>query len=432
MDTIKSLQDRAKAIASQFDGKARHSLVIEFAGVPKAGKTTILGQVQTFLKRCGFRTEVVVERASVCPIRDKHHMNFNVWTVCTTLSQILEKTQNPPREGDPQILFLDRGIFDAVCWMTMMEERSRIRRDQREKIEQFVLIDDWRKRISAVIVMLASASDSIKREQGLLPVDGSVGSIMNTDTLEHFRKTAIECIDRLDGEFRIYKIDTSFGETKDCPRKTAEVAVNTIIDLAEELIAEEILSCPSNLVNDVFGDKNFVDVSAGKTLIEYFTRGDPEDFHPREEVEDNLQRIQALPIVVVRNASGDVLRLRRREKKKDNQLHDKIVIWAGGHVRREDSEGGDPLISGAVRELEEELRLKLEVSDLKLLGAVYFDDGKRAARHVAIVYEWTAPTDDVLSSLEPQRVLREERNVFEWHLCPVRRISKRSTPRKNH
>ncbi|MDI6794689.1 MAG: hypothetical protein QME81_17790, partial [bacterium] len=78
--------------------------MIEFAGVPKAGKTTTLNQLYAFLKRCGFRVEVVVERASVCPIRDKKHANFNVWTACTTLSQILEKTQNPPRENDPHIL----------------------------------------------------------------------------------------------------------------------------------------------------------------------------------------------------------------------------------------------------------------------------------------------------------------------------------------
>ena len=31
----------------------------------------------------------MVERASVCPIRDKKHANFNIWTLCTTLAQIL-------------------------------------------------------------------------------------------------------------------------------------------------------------------------------------------------------------------------------------------------------------------------------------------------------------------------------------------------------
>ncbi len=161
-----NLQIRAERAAEQFAEKARKPLVIEFAGVPKAGKTTTISHVQTFLKRCGFRTDVVVERASICPIRDKKHVNFNVWTACTTLAQILEKTQNPPRPDDPQILFLDRGLYDSICWMIMMERISRIRQDERELIQQFLTIDDWRKRISAVFVMLASPSDAMKREQG--------------------------------------------------------------------------------------------------------------------------------------------------------------------------------------------------------------------------------------------------------------------------
>ena len=109
----------------------------------------------------------------------------------------------------------------------------------------------------------------------------------------------------------------------------------------------------------------------------------------------DVSRVQALPVVVVRNADGDVLRLRRREKRSDNPLHEKIVIWAGGHVRCEDAVGGAPLVNCAVRELAEELRLQLEPSSLKMIGAVYFDDGERASKHAAIVYEWRAPQNDV-------------------------------------
>ena len=192
-----TLQDRAERAAKLFAEKARKPLVIEFAGVPKAGKTTTLTHVQTFLKRCGFRTDVVVERASVCPVRDKKHANFNVWTACTTLAQILEKTQNPPKPDDPQILFLDRGLFDSICWMTMMEKISRIRQEERDLIRRFLTIDDWRKRITAVFVMLASPSDAMKREQGLLPVKDTGGSIMNKETLNQIREVNQLCIRQL-------------------------------------------------------------------------------------------------------------------------------------------------------------------------------------------------------------------------------------------
>src|SRR5258708_38983879 len=100
------LQRAAEQLAIEFRAAKRPALVVEFAGVPKAGKTSTLNHVYAFLRRCGFKCEVVVERASVCPIR--------VWTACTTLTQLLEKTQTPSRDDDPDMLFLDRGIFDAL------------------------------------------------------------------------------------------------------------------------------------------------------------------------------------------------------------------------------------------------------------------------------------------------------------------------------
>ncbi len=99
------------------------------------------------------------------------------------------------------------------------------------------------------------------------------------------------------------------------------------------------------------------------------------DFRPRDALESNKGRIQALPVVVVRNKSGDVLRLRRQERSEENPLNEKIVIWAGGHVRKEDEANGASVIQGAVRELQEELRLFVEPDELKLLGAVYRDEG---------------------------------------------------------
>jgi hypothetical protein len=186
---IKSdLQQRAERLAADFQASKRPTLVVEFAGVPKAGKTSTLNHVYAFLRRCRFKCEIVAERASVCPIRDKKHFNFNIWTACTSLSQLLEKTQTPPREGDPDILFLDRGIFDAVCWLHLLERLGRIKRSDREITEAFTLIEDWTSRISGVVAMTATPDDAMKREQGLLPVAELGGSIMNPIVLKQMAK----------------------------------------------------------------------------------------------------------------------------------------------------------------------------------------------------------------------------------------------------
>ena len=415
---VSSLQDRARRAAQLFADKARKPLVMEFAGVPKAGKTTTLSHVQKFLKRCGFRTDIVVERASVCPIRDKKHANFNVWTACTTLAQILEKTQNPPRPDDPQILFLDRGIFDSICWMTMMEQISRVRKEDRELIQKFLMIDDWRKRISAVFVMLASPADSMDREQGILPVSGPGGSIMNLEILNKIKKVNEQCAEQLAGEFQLFKVNTSVGETKGNPERTAEVVVETILSLVEGHVDENILSCPKELVTELFSGECFIDRGKAESLVEVF-RGSSANYRPRDEVERDNSVVQALPIVVVRNADGEVLRLRRREKRRNNSLHNKIVIWAGGHVRCEDADNGDPLTHCAIRELEEELRLQVDRSSLRLMGAVYFDNGEGTSKHVGIAYEWRAKTNDVSVVLSRSEFYEKSGTSLTGSFCSV-------------
>ena len=390
-----SLQTRAEDAAKNFAETARRPLVIEFSGVPKAGKTTTLSHVQTFLKRCGFRADIVVERASVCPIRDKKHANFNVWTACTTLSQVLEKTQNPPRPDDPHILFLDRGLFDSICWMKMMETISRVRAEERRKIEDFLLIDDWRKRISAVFVMLASPDDSMKREQGVLPVEDTSGSIMNPDVLRKLLEITKSCIEDHKHNFRIISIDTSSGDTKGDPKRTAEVVTEAILGLVEEHASEEVLSCPKAEIDSLFQGDSYVGEDRARELVDLFSTERVGNFQPREDVEEDASRVQAIPIVVVRNKSGDILRLRRRERNEKNPLHNKVVVWAGGHVRKEDAQNGEPLLQCARRELEEELRLQIQPSALRLIGGIYGDHGGSTSKHAAIAYEWRAPTDDV-------------------------------------
>ena len=388
-----ALQLRAERAYKRFVATGRKPVVIEFAGVPKAGKTSILGQLQGFLKRCGFRVSVVVERASVCPIRDKKHANFNVWTACTTLAQVLETTQTPPRSDDPDVLILDRGLFDSVCWLTMMEQLSRLRQTDRETIERFLTIDDWRRRITAVIVMIASPADSMQREKGHLPVVGTHGSIMNEEVLQQMLDTTAATAERLKNDFSIFTVDTSAAELRNQAARTSERVADIVLTKIEEHLQETILNVPKALVRTIMSGRTSLGASAAAAVIDVIGRNGK--FRPRATVEKDRSVLQPLPVVVVRNKSGDVLRLRRREDSQDNPLHDKIVVWAGGHVREEDGTPVSSLYPCAVRELQEELRLSVEAEQLRLLGAVYADSGGRTSQHMALVYEWVANTDDV-------------------------------------
>ena len=386
------LQIRAENAAVCFHG-ARKPVIFEFAGVPKAGKTSTLNALQAFLKRCGFRVEIIVERASLCPIRDKTHANFNIWTACATLAQILEKTHNPPRLDDPDILILDRGLFDALCWLRLMERLKRIRPKERQAIETFLRMAEWRRRISAVFVMLASPGDAMRLERALLSTERRDGSMMNEKVLAQMFNTIRETSKNLKKEFRIFEIVSSAGRM-DGARRTAEAVANLALKVIEEHFREDLLSLPKEDVSRTFAGKKCLNSSEAAALVRLFLKSG--NYKPTEAVGADGTRFQVLPVVVVRNKSGRVLRLSRQAQADTGSMNGKIVIWTGGPVRKEGEAGEDAIIQCALREIQEQLRLRLEPHDLKLRGAVYSEaGGEGTQKRVAIVYEWKAKTDAV-------------------------------------
>jgi predicted NUDIX family phosphoesterase len=415
------LQIRAEDAAERFRG-ARKPVIFEFAGVPKAGKTYTLNALQAFLKRCGFRVEIVIERASLCPIRDKTHSNFNVWAACTTLAQILERTQNPPRIDDPDILILDRGLFDAICWLRLMERLERIRPEERQGIESFLTMADWRRRISAVFVMMASPEDAMQREKGLLPVEHKEGSIMNEKVLAQMLNTTRETSKSLKKKFRIFEIDTS-AERRGGVKQIAEAVANLALNVIEEHVREDVLSLPREDVIRMFAGRKCLNSSEAAALARLFVKSG--NYTPREEVAADNTRVQALPVVVVHNKNGRVLRLCRKEGTDNSPLNEKMVIWTGGHVRKEDEAGGDPMLQCALREIQEELRLSLEPHELKLRGAVYSaPGGEGTQKHVAIVYEWKAKTDDVAIVLSSAEFFKKRGTALSGTFVPLKDIAR--------
>ena len=130
-------------------------------------------------------------------------------------------------------------------------------------------------------------------------------------------------------------------------------------------------------------------------------------------------------MVVVRDKSGRVLRLRRKERTGQNPLNERIVIWTGGPVRKEDEAGGDSILQCALREIEEGLRLGLEPYEQKLRGAVCSGRGGEVTqKHVAIVYEWKAKNDDAAIALSGREFFDGRGTVLSGTFVPLKNLAR--------
>jgi thymidylate kinase len=177
---------------------------IEFAGTPRAGKTTVLTHVRDTLSRHGMNVRVITEAAAECPIqKSPDKWSFNVWTACTALLRMLEA-----REEDAQVTLVDRGLFDSLCWIDWFVARGVVSQRDRRRIDDFLLSPMWRSLLGCVVVMTVSPGKALEREARLRP-GRAEGKVVNDRTLRDFNLAVGRTVSRYGGQVRLMTIDTT-------------------------------------------------------------------------------------------------------------------------------------------------------------------------------------------------------------------------------
>jgi len=85
--------------------------VIEFFGMPKAGKTTALEVVESYFKSKKARIRTVYEGARVCPLDKSDRFHYNAWSFHNTMNRVLEARLN-----HYDYVLVDRGVIDHLAF----------------------------------------------------------------------------------------------------------------------------------------------------------------------------------------------------------------------------------------------------------------------------------------------------------------------------
>jgi hypothetical protein len=86
--------------------------IVELFGLPRTGKTSVVGVLSKYLNDMGYPTKVIKERAGICPVKDKLHPFFNLWTAMALLKEYVEVC-----EQGHGIVIADRGLLDSLIWI---------------------------------------------------------------------------------------------------------------------------------------------------------------------------------------------------------------------------------------------------------------------------------------------------------------------------
>ena len=354
-EQINKLEELAsEVLALKKQHRQRRPIVIEFCGSPKAGKTSCINSLNIFLKRNGFKTVVLNERASVSPISDKHNPIFNVWTCSSAINEINEKMDNAQHGEEIDIIISDRGIFDALCWFKWLKDQHNMSEKEYNILAEYATLYRWQKNIDLVYVFMVSPEESIEREYANL-LTTKRGSIMREDVLEQYLSSIKETIAEYEGNFRaVHQIDTTNKKQNDVgfevTSKTLEVLKNMLIEKIGYFELSGLhLKEGFNEPDTIFPD------------IDYYK------FNNRDIVEENELFVQPIPIaVIVTNDEKKILCIKKTEKStsKESPEYGKLLFYAGGHTRQEDEtpETKNDLIKTSKNTLEREIFEELGIS----------------------------------------------------------------------
>lgn len=354
--------------------------------------------LELFLKRNGFNVDVFIERASIAPIRTKGHLNFNTWVSCASLQGMLEALSKPELD----VFILDRGLFDALVWTHWLCLTGKITSDEEEACYKFFALSRWTDLVDLVLVMTCDPGTSIAREYSD-QLTSKRGTIMSENTLRQINRSIHATKEAHGSRFKaIEYIDTTGMESRDTAVKITEKALEVLTNFLDE----EICVVPAGAVSTEIPSRGLVeDRATVDAFVDVVNRH--KRFVRRSQAEGDPNLIQPIPCAIIR-WKEQILLLRRN--KKGHALHEKYLLWAGGHVNISDDSPAI-LVAALERELSEEVFIKgaYQVSD-KPVALVRTDENARASRHIGVLYEITLSSDDVALAMN-QKEFKETRGT---------------------
>ncbi len=196
----------------------RRAFIVEFAGMPKAGKSSAIENLRHFFSHA-YRVQVSDEPTLVnSPLNEyqvytpaegvslrtpaylkSSKVDFNTWAGAYGIHELLQA--NHDRHND--LVILDRGPWDAGCWLQYWinkESANLLQGAELKQIADFFHLDHWVTRADLHVVLVVDPADAADREQTSRLIQHR-GFASNTDGMQAMR----EIYEREFGELKMTK-----------------------------------------------------------------------------------------------------------------------------------------------------------------------------------------------------------------------------------
>jgi rfaE bifunctional protein nucleotidyltransferase chain/domain len=154
-------------------------LVVEFSGMPKAGKDKLIQAIEYHFRRSAYRVRILDESARRCPFDKAHHLEYTAWGLFSILQRILEEVYMPKYD----LVLINRGPFDAEVIIEVLKQKGDASEVEATALKEVASLGCFRSLVDLLVVCMCSPMQSLARERQDRIVY-SEGRIMNPEVLD--------------------------------------------------------------------------------------------------------------------------------------------------------------------------------------------------------------------------------------------------------
>jgi thymidylate kinase len=184
-------------------------LIVEFAGLPRSGKSSCIEVVRDYFLRSGHSVSLIGEKARTCPFSAHNRVEFASWTANHALSSVLEASFSIDKKS---LALQDRGLFDALAFLKLLELDSKASNDMLADFMSYFANPRWTMLVNLVIIFDIPPEVAIARDFAY-QLNSRPGIITNITTMKNLSLAYDYVIKQFGKNFpQIERIDTNMAE----------------------------------------------------------------------------------------------------------------------------------------------------------------------------------------------------------------------------
>lgn len=170
-------------ITERHNGFFPRPFMVEFGGTPSAGKTTLITQIDTILRREGLRVFCPQEGAQAIRHISRYTPLYNLRTGIYALQILIDQAHSSMYD----VVLFDRCIFDSYHWMLHWERKGMLTAETKAGFQSFFTSSFWANMIDIAYLMVCEPKAALKRE-AKVQITKKFGNTTNPEAIRRFNQ----------------------------------------------------------------------------------------------------------------------------------------------------------------------------------------------------------------------------------------------------